>query len=909
MTTLLTLLILVLTVHVETTVEDMTLVIIDSSGTVVGERPALAPGNYVFDLADGAYTVRAVVADTIVASIPDVRVPATAAVVVAVDSRAVERARTARATATAEGARRNQNIQVNLVDNQALNEALGRQGARMAPVAEFSAARGNYAADLGGLGQAPAVLRGDRQPAFRGEVFATHNNNHLNSRTFFQVGEVLPSRRNQYGFRVSGPLGSDAVSFVLNAEEMRESGFVNGNVRVPLPSERVALAEDPALRALIQSWLDAYPAETPNRPEIDIRLLNTNALQKVRYTGGSFRLDWEPGQEKRLSLRYSIRDNFIDSFEFVVGQNPNQRLRPQTVGLAWEQPVSSTTVLQLGANLVRRKVDVLVPPGSVGPFVNPSREIQGLGPPFNIPINRVSNDYEYLAQATTTIGTHKLDWGGHLVRAQLNEFQADGARGVVFFGNNGGRTGVENFQLGEAVRYSVVLGTLYRGFRETDFALFVNDRFRVAPGLDLSLGLRYEFAGAPREVNDLTVFSFRADSNNFAPRIGVAWSSGATVFRAGYGIAYGTVFPATYRQGRLNPPEVFRVDVQSPDLLDPLKDFVQTPGEVARHQANLLAPELVVPYSHQYTLQVERELSPSTRLRAAYMGSRTWKLFRTVRENRAERVDDPALMTTRTINDRRPDKRFFSVARVENQGRAYFDAAQITIDHVWRQRLSLRATYTFSKALDTGSDFTNTAVARDERRAQIEAMAFEDLKALSRFDAPHSFVIGYSYTFPRMMGAFTLSGTTILRDGTPFEVRSGTDSPPFGNVDGERGDRPSILDPGILGASVDHPDTAQHVLRRETFDAEAPFREGRGNLARNTFRKDGTTNFNVALARAFPIFRDQTRTLSLRIEFINAFNHPQFDEPNSGLSDPTFGQITDTLNAGRIIQASVRFSF
>ena len=87
MTTLLTLLILVLTVHVETTVEDMTLVIIDSSGTVVGERPALAPGNYVFDLADGAYTVRAVVADTVVASIPDVRVPATAAVVVAVDPR------------------------------------------------------------------------------------------------------------------------------------------------------------------------------------------------------------------------------------------------------------------------------------------------------------------------------------------------------------------------------------------------------------------------------------------------------------------------------------------------------------------------------------------------------------------------------------------------------------------------------------------------------------------------------------------------------------------------------------------------------------------------------------------------------------------------------------------------------
>ena len=137
----------------------------------------------------------------------------------------------------------------------------------------------------------------------------------------------------------------------------------------------------------------------------------------------------------------------------------------------------------------------------------------------------------------------------------------------------------------------------------------------------------------------------------------------------------------------------------------------------------------------------------------------------------------------------------------------------------------------------------------------------------------------------------------------------GTDSPPFGNVDGERNDRPSILDPSLLGSSVDHPDTARKVLPRNAFDMSAPFRELRGNLSRAAFRKDGTTNFNVAVSRSIPISSDQTREVLLRAEFINAFNHPQFAPPSPNLTDPNFGQITNTQNAGRIVQVTVRFSF
>ena len=891
-----------LTVHLQGTVEDLKLVVTNSRGEVVEQVFAPTPGDYAFeDLPDGTYTIRALVRDTVIASIPDVVVPLMESVEISVSPESVETSEQ-----ETEGARRNQNIQINLVDTQALMESLDRQGAQVIPVTEFSATRQNYAAEFGGVGPSPRIVSSARGNAYHPELYGTHNNNRLNARTFFQVGGVLPSRRNQYGFRFGGPMGSDRLSFLVTGEETRESGFVNDNVLVPLSGERVSTATDPAVRALVQTWLAAFPQELPNRPEIDKRLLNTNASQVVRNTGGSFWLDWERTERQLFSARYSFADNFIDGFELVAGQNPDQRLRPQTLNLAVDQQLSDSTRLRAGVNFIRRKVHVLVPPSAVGPFVYVPG-LAALGPSFELPIRRVSNDFEYLVQGTTAFDDHLLDWGGEVRRSQLNEFQSDTARGVVGFSANFGRSGIDNFVAGEATRYATILGELYRGFRRTDFSLYLNDRIRVRRDLHLTLGLRYEFAGKPSEVNQLTDFPYDSDGNNFAPRVGLSWNRGATVIRAGYGISYGSVFPATFRQARLNPPEVLRVVLQSPDLLDPLKEFVQAPGETPRSGVNLLDPELVTPYSHQFTLEFERELFADLRVKASYIGSRTWKLFRIVRENRAERVEGIPF-ETRTINDRRPDPRFFSVGRMTNQARGYFDAGQLSVDKVFNLGVAIRATYTWSKALDTGSNFSSPGTNRQERTAQDESIAVQDLKALSSFDAPHSFQVGYTFALPgRAFRGWVVSGMTTMKDGTPFTVETGGDAPPFGNADGERGDRPSILDTNILGASVDNPDTALSVLRREAFDVEAPSRDGYGNLARNTFRKDGTMNFNLAISRTFALSGDQT--LLFRTEFINAFNHPQFSPPNSRMTGDSFGQITNTQNDGRNVQFSLRFSF
>jgi len=185
------------------------------------------------------------------------------------------------------------------------------------------------------------------------------------------------------------------------------------------------------------------------------------------------------------------------------------------------------------------------------------------------------------------------------------------------------------------------------------------------------------------------------------------------------------------------------------------------------------------------------------------------------------------------------------------------------------------------------------------------------MKAPSMFDVRHSMLVTYSLPLRvpvKLLSGWTISGTTVFHTGTPFTVETGSDAPPLGNVDGEWQDRPSILDPSILNKTIDRPDTSQSILRRSAFSADDTFLKGRGNIGRNTFRKQGVANFNMALTRTFQ-FNDKAKAIALRAEALNLTNHPQFDAPNSTFASPSFGQITNTLNAGRVPQFGLNARF
>jgi hypothetical protein len=159
--------------------------------------------------------------------------------------------------------RRNENIQVNRIDNEAIKEAGIRLGASTNIVAEAPAESTYYATEHGRPAGDTVFLRpAAAQPAWHAELSESHQNSIFNARTFFQVGPVKPSRRNVYGGRFTAGLGRIGA-ITVNGNQRKIRGMVNGNLLAPLANERTPLATDPAVRALIARWLAAYPAGLP----------------------------------------------------------------------------------------------------------------------------------------------------------------------------------------------------------------------------------------------------------------------------------------------------------------------------------------------------------------------------------------------------------------------------------------------------------------------------------------------------------------------------------------------------------------------------------------------------------------------------------------------------------------------
>jgi hypothetical protein len=64
--------------------------------------------------------------------------------------------------------------------------------------------------------------------------------------------------------------------------------------------------------------------------------------------------------------------------------------------------------------------------------------------------------------------------------------------------------------------------------------------------------------------------------------------------------------------------------------------------------------------------------------------------------------------------------------------------------------------------------------------------------------------------------------------------------------------------------------------------------------------------FSKAVALSWPL---EKSNLLFRAEFFNALNHPQFGNPDTNFSSPTFGVINSTSVNARAAQFAVKFGF
>src|SRR5712691_3105527 len=590
--------------------------------------------------------------------------------------------------------RRNENLQFNLIDNNALKELNFRLGTNATIVTQFQPERKYFGTEFGNNPASLIHLDPRKQPRdFQGGVFLTHSNSILSARSFFQVGGVKPAHENDYGFTAGIGLWQGA-HLSANGSQQKLSGSVNGNVLVPLASERTPLTNDPAVLGLLQRWIAAYPTDAPNRTDIDPRALNTNSPQSIDTASTNLRLDQDLSAHDKLFMQHAFTNQKVMAFEFVAGQNPDTNTKSHTARLTWNHAFDARSFLDITIGFDRVHSLLVPEPNAVGPQVIIGSSYQSLGPAATIPVDRRLNRFRQGVLYRRQLGNHLFSAGGEVDRLQNNGLEASSERGNYYFRSDFGRDAITNFRMGIASRYSTAIGDGHRHFRWFEQQYFAGDVWKARPDFTLSYGLRYSPVTAPVEVNRLTPVDFNCDCNTFSPQFGFAWAPrGAGVVRAAYGLHFGDIYPQTLQQGRWDPPNFLKIEVQAPaSLFDALLGTYLGPG--ARHTQFNVPRNLESPYSHQYTFLWEPNFGKRWSLQLGYIGARTHKLFMMWFENRA--VPVPGIpQTTATINDRRPYPRYFELRRVQNASNAYFDAARIDLKAPAWRGVTLDASYWF----------------------------------------------------------------------------------------------------------------------------------------------------------------------------------------------------------------------
>jgi hypothetical protein len=456
-------------------------------------------------------------------------------------------------------------------------------------------------------------------------------------------------------------------------------------------------------------------------------------------------------------------------------------------------------------------------------------------------------------------GRHTLKFGGGFGYYMWNQRAGSYPNGIFSF--DGAQTGIDFVDYLLGIPSSFTQSSAQNiDARSKSFNVYGQDTLRVSHDLTVNLGLRWEVSEpwydtqgkiqtfipgqqSTRFINSPTGWLFPGDKgipstlgytrwNNFAPRLGVAYSPsasrsllrritggpGQSSIRAGAGIFY-TSFDnvgSAYEIG--DPPfGIFTNGAVHPYLEQPYTDYATGANKLQPFPYSFsgadtsFAPFLPIsyspgfdtknklPYSMNFNLTWERQLGRSTIFTAGYVGGMGRHLLQSVANNLGDpqlclhiaalgggcgpggedsiyTVDGQTFYGTRQysvtsgkyLNQGLLD--FADNSNFSTIGTSSFNSLQLSLNKRIGD-LRFLAAYTYGKSLDDGSaqlDLTNPYNLRLS-------------KGLSVFDMTHNFVVSYSYDLPfrrllasrsgvafKMLAGWQINGITRLTTGLPI---------------------------------------------------------------------------------------------------------------------------------------------
>ena len=843
-------------------------------------------------------------------------------------------------------------------------------------IQEFEVLTSTYDASFGrnAGGQVSVVLKSGTNQ-FHGSVYEFLRNKSVDARNFFAPpNEDDPQyQRNQFGFSLGGPVRKDQTFFFSDYEGRRvREGITRGAVvptlqerggdfsrsRLPVPIDPFigtpfadGKIPEARLHPVGRGIAALYPE--PNRPGTPQNFVSSPALRD-RDDHFDARLDHSLGESADLWFRYSFADRELFEpfsgplFATVAGYGTDVPRRGQNLMLSGVHTVSPVLLHEVRAgfnrvaagafhenlgNSVNRSVglpELSSKPRDFGLSLITVSGFSPLGDEFNNPQHSVSNTFQVLDQATYSHGRHLLKFGFGFRILQQNAFRDVQARGFLNF------VGLTRNPLADLLLgFPTVTGGArldnHQHLRTESYDLYVHDTYRIRANLTLTAGIRYEYTSPPVDAEDranvydpatqalvpvgsggIPRSGYKADRNNWGPRLGIAWSPGnrSTVLRTGYGIYYdqaslapgeGLYFNAPFFDFKLYfplPPDFLFPDFPGFSLAldDPFPAVfpLPLPSSALAFQRDLRSP-----YVQHWNLSVQQELDDRRVLEVAYVGSKGTNLL-TARDINQPR---PSVLQPNP----RPVRQFDDINLLESRSNSTYHAFQVRFQQRLHRELSLLTAYTWSKSLDDASSFFSSAgdpnFPQDSSNVRAE-------RGRSNFDVRHRLSVSYSYDLPfgtrgavlnrlgwlsTLLEGWQTHGILTFQSGRPFTVallpendNSNTGRSILGFGANDRPDR-------VGDGELDHP-TPEGWFDTAAFSV--PPRGRFGNSGRNILEGPGLQTINVSLLKN--IILKEGWTFQFRAETFNLFNRANFDLPDIFKGSPTFGHILSAQSPRRI---------
>ncbi|HEV3484181.1 MAG TPA: TonB-dependent receptor [Vicinamibacterales bacterium] len=772
-------------------------------------------------------------------------------------------------------------------------------------IAEFRVGSSLYSAESGaGAGGQVQLISKTGTNQFRGTVYDFVRNDAFDARPFGTQGELPPFRLNQFGGNLGGPLVPGRTFFFVNYEGLRQRQTQSFTRFVPSQAFRNSVTGP--LAAVVAQ----YPAGTRATSDPNIDEWNVQQKFTADEDAPSFRLDHRFSNATSMFARYNF-DNADIISPSDTGFNTAE-LRPANFALQFQRIFSSNVVnvTKFGYNASLRNelrtgpTDVSISvPGFVG--LTGPREIIEDGRTFSI-----LNDLGIVR------GRHNVKIGGEVRRIYVDV--GEGQTTSLSFSSR------PNFQNNRLESFSIVDFPVVQGQRWWYFG-YIQDDIKWKPNFTINAGIRYEYYSVVQEKDGRDKVWrvscggfcppgtpwYNPDKNNFAPRLGFAWSparfNDRTVIRGGFGLFFGPgqnddVFAPIDNAGSRIALERATV----PTLAYPIDPFLALAASTG-NSPRAVDENRVDQYSEQYTLNIQQALPWRLVGQVGYIGNQAHHLL----DRSFVNLIDPA-------TGRRPLPQFGRVDTKSSGSSANFNGLQLSLQRPFEAGFLIGTQYMWSHALDEGS------LGGGESSAPQNVACRSCEYGNTNQDIRHTLTMNWVYELPfganrrylqnggvmqQIFGGWNFSGLLQARTGRPLTIsvnRSAADLPD-GNNSGQR--------PDLVAGVSPYPSerTPERWLNIEAF--AVPARGTWGNAPRNFLRGPGLFQVDLAVQKRFVLAG--TRNIEFRWEAFNAFNRQNLANPNTNLSSgpASFGRITGPLNLGygtgtaRQMQFMLRMNF